>query len=63
MKNNDEWLKRKLRYWINNNIVYKIFMRLYYKFEELIWLGICVGLFIFILKIFFSSFFYRLSTN
>ena len=57
MKNNGfEWEKRRIRYLVNNNIVCKIFMRLYYKLEGLIWLGICVGLLVVILKMFFFSF-------
>jgi hypothetical protein len=39
MKNNYEWRKRRIKYKINNNAIGKIFMRLYYEFEELIWLG------------------------
>ena len=57
MKNNGfEWEKRRIEYLVNNNIVCKIFMRLYYKLEGLIWLGICVGLLVVILKMFFFSF-------
>jgi hypothetical protein len=57
MKNNNEWEKRRRRYWVNNNFVCKIFMRLYYKLEELIWLGVCVGSFVVIMKfIFFLGF-------
>ena len=51
MKNNNEWRKRKVRYVVNNNIVSKIFMRLYYEFKELIWLLICVGILVFIVNI------------
>jgi hypothetical protein len=56
MKNNIEWKKRRIRYVVNNNIVGKIFMRLYYELEELIWLMVCIGLFVFIFKMFFFSF-------
>ena len=52
MKMIDEMLKRKVRYFVNNNFVAKIFMRLYYN----LWLIVSVGLFVFILKMFFSSF-------
>ena len=51
MKSNNEWLKRKRRYWINNNIVCKIFMRLYRELKELLWLGLCVGILVFIVNI------------
>ena len=54
MKNNNEWEKRRRRYWVNNNFVCKIFIRLYYEFEELIWLLVCVGMLVFILKMFFE---------
>jgi hypothetical protein len=57
MKNNDEWEKRRRRYWISNNSVSKIFMRLYYKLEGLIWLGICVGICVVVFKfVFFLGF-------
>ena len=49
MKN--EWRKRKIRYFVNNNISGKIFMKLYYEFEELIWLGISVGIFVSVLAV------------
>lgn len=51
MKNNNEWEKRRRRYWVNNNSVCKLFVRLYYKLEELIWLGIGVGIFVIIVNI------------
>ena len=51
MKNNNEWERRRRRYWINNNFVGKIFMRLYREFEELLWLGLCVGILVFIVNI------------
>jgi uncharacterized membrane protein len=51
MKNNCEWRKRRIRYIVNNNFIGKIFVRLYYLFEELIWLGICVGILVVILYI------------
>ena len=56
IKKSYEWRKRKVRYFVNNNIVSKIFMRLYYELEELIWLMVCVGILVIILKMFFSSF-------
>lgn len=56
MEKNNEWMKRRIRYFVNNNIICKIFLRLYYRFEELIWLGVSVGLFLFIIKMFSSSF-------
>ena len=56
MKNNNEWRKRRIRYIVNNNIVGKIFLRLYYGFEELIWLLVCVGIFVIILKMFSATF-------
>jgi hypothetical protein len=57
MKSSNEWLKRKRRYERNNNIVCKIFMKLYYRFEELIWLGICVGICVIVFKfVFFLGF-------
>ena len=52
MKNNNEWEKRKIRYFVNNNFVGKIFLRLYYK----LWLIVSVGMFVYILKMFISSF-------
>lgn len=51
-----KWKKRRIRYVVNNNFVGKIFMRLYYELEELIWLMVCIGLLVVILKMFFSSF-------
>jgi hypothetical protein len=51
------WEKRKRRYWISNSVVLKILKRLYYRLEELIWLGICVGVLVIVLKfIFFLGF-------
>ena len=52
MKNSNEWLVRKRRYWINNNFVAKIIMRLYYR----LWLIVSVILFVYILMMFFSCF-------
>jgi hypothetical protein len=54
MKNNYEWEKRRRLYKRNNSVMYKIFMRLYYEFEELIWLGICVGILVGVLYIMLS---------
>jgi hypothetical protein len=51
MKNNYEWKKRKIRYLVNNNVVCKLFVRLYYLFEELIWLGVGVGILVGVLYI------------
>ena len=51
-----KWKKRRIKYVVNNNIICKIFLRLYYELEVLIWLMVCVGLFVFIFKMFFSSF-------
>jgi hypothetical protein len=57
MKNNNEWEKRRRRYIVNNNIVCKIFVRLHYKFEELIWLGVCAGICVIVFKfVFFLGF-------
>ena len=57
MKNSDEWLVRKRGYERNNNIVCKIFRRLYYELEGLIWLGICVGICVSVFKfVFFLGF-------
>ena len=56
MENNYAWFKRKIRFLVNNNFVCKIFMRLYYVFEELIWLLVCVGLLVVILKLFLLPF-------
>ena len=50
IKNNNEWLKRKRRYWVNKRFVGKIFMKLYYK----LWLIVSVGMFVFIVKMFFE---------
>lgn len=52
MENNNEWLKRKRRYWFNNNFVGKIIMRLYFR----LWLIVSVVMFVYILKMFVSSF-------
>jgi hypothetical protein len=52
MKNNNEWLVRKRRYERNNNIVGRIFMRLYYR----LWWIASVILFGCILIMFFSRF-------
>jgi hypothetical protein len=54
MKNNNEWRKRRIRYMVNNNIVGKIIMRLYNEFEELIWLGVGIGILVVVLKIMLS---------
>jgi hypothetical protein len=54
MKNNNEWEKRRRLFKRNNSVMYKIFMRLYYKFEELIWLGVGIGMLVVVLKIMFS---------
>jgi hypothetical protein len=58
MKNNNkEWERRRRRYWINNNFVCGLFMRLYEKLEGLIWLGICVGICVIVFKfVFFLGF-------
>jgi hypothetical protein len=51
------WEKRKIRYGINNNIVLKVFKRLYNEVEELLLLGLCIGVFVCIMKfIFFLGF-------
>ena len=52
MKNNDEWLKRKRRYWFNNNFVGKICISIYFR----LWLVVCVVMFVYILKMFLSCF-------
>jgi hypothetical protein len=44
------WEKRKIRYCINNNVVLKKFKRLYNEVEELLWLGLCIGVFVCIMK-------------
>jgi hypothetical protein len=51
MKNNYEWEKRRRLFKRNNSVMYKIVMRLYYEFEELIWLGVGIGMLVVILKI------------
>lgn len=51
-KKRNEWRKRRIRFWFYRSFVGKI----YYKLEELIWLGICVGILVIILKMFFSPF-------
>jgi hypothetical protein len=51
MKNNYEWKKRRIKYMINNNVIGKIFMRLHYEFERLIWLGVGIGMLVVVLKI------------
>jgi uncharacterized membrane protein len=57
MKNNYEWKKRRIKYMINNNVIGKIFMMLYYEFEELIWLGICACICVIAFKfVFFLGF-------
>jgi hypothetical protein len=51
------WEKRKIGYYINNNIVLKIFKRLYNEVEELLWLGLCIGIFVIVFKfVFFLGF-------
>jgi hypothetical protein len=51
------WEKRKIRYEINNNIVLKIFKRMYNEVEGLIWLGICAGICVMVFKfVFFLGF-------
>ena len=52
MKIDNEWEKRRRRYFVNNNFVAKIFMKLYYK----MWLVVSVIMFVYILKMFFLSF-------
>jgi hypothetical protein len=54
MKNNYEWEKRRKLFKRNNSVMYKLFVRLYYVFEELIWLSVCVGILVGVLKIMFS---------
>jgi hypothetical protein len=54
MENNNEWEKRRRLYKRNNSIVFKLFMKLYYLFEELIWLGVGVGILVAVLKIMFA---------
>ena len=46
MRNNNEWLKRKIRYWLYRR---SLLMRLYYKIEGLIWLmvGVCACMIVF----------------
>jgi hypothetical protein len=57
MKNNNEWRKRRIKYMINNNAIGKLFVRLYYLFGELIWLGICAGICVLVFKfVFFLGF-------
>ena len=51
MKNNNEWEKRRKLYRRNNSIVCKLFMRLYYEFEELIWLLVGVGICVICVKV------------
>jgi hypothetical protein len=53
MKNNYEWKKRRRRYIVNNNIICKLFGRLYYLFGELIWLGLCAGICVLVFKFVF----------
>jgi hypothetical protein len=48
MKNNNVWFKRKIRYRLYRR---SLLMRLYYEFEELLWLGICVGILVVIVNI------------
>lgn len=52
----NEWRKRRIKYIVNNSVVGRLIMRLYYEFEELIWLMVSVGIFVFILKMFFLGF-------
>ena len=40
----NEWRKRRIKYIVNNSVVGRLIVRLYYEFEELIWLLICVGI-------------------
>jgi hypothetical protein len=54
MENKYEWEKRRRLYRRNNSIIYKIFVRLYYLFEELIWLGVGVGILVGVLYIMLS---------
>lgn len=57
IKVGSEWGKRRRRYLVNNNIVLKIFKRLYNEVEELLLLGLCIGVFVCIMKfIFFLGF-------
>ena len=51
MKKKWMWKKREIKYFVNNNIVGRILMRLYFKLEELIWLGIGVGILVVVVKL------------
>jgi hypothetical protein len=44
------WEKRKIGYYINNNVVLKIFKRMYNEVEELLWLGLCVGILVIVVN-------------
>ena len=47
-----KWKKRKIRYVVNNNCVGKILKRICYELRELFWLGICVGILVFVANLF-----------
>jgi len=55
MENNKEWDRRRKLYKRNNSVIFKMFRKLYYELEELIWLLVCVGILVIILKLFFPS--------
>ena len=46
----NEWRKRRIKYIVNNSVVGRLIMRLYYEFEELIWLMVSVGIFLIFIK-------------
>jgi len=51
-KSKREIRKEKIEDLRDLNLVSRIFMRLYYAFEELIWLMVSVGIFVLFLKVF-----------
>ena len=53
----NEWRKRRIKYIVNNSVVGRLIMRLYFKFEGLIWLGICASICVIVFKfVFFLGF-------
>ena len=47
----NEWRKRRVKYIVNNSVVGRLIMRLYYEFEELVWLFVSVSIFVIIVNI------------
>ena len=50
LKKKWDWKKREVRYYVNKSWIGRLMMKLYNEFEELIWLGICVGILVIVVN-------------